>query len=155
MRDRVFPIAAVDYFFRTRLVSAFSSGIINALPMWRDNAGSGFGGARAIAHLRRRLIARRSVYIVFPEGTRSRTGRIGRFKPGVGMLVAQTSVPVVPCRIVGSGRALPAGAIVPRIGHALQLHIGRPCGFTDDSNDRAGWERIAAEIESTVRALQK
>lgn len=75
---------------------------MNALPIWRKNC-----GAHSLADLRERLLNGRSVYILFPEGTRTRTGAIGKFKPGLGRLVAGTNVPVVPCHLRGTFAALP------------------------------------------------
>ena len=47
-------------------------------------------------------------YILFPEGTRSRDGVIKEFKCGLGMLVAGTDVPVIPCYLQGTFKALSA-----------------------------------------------
>ena len=48
---------------------------------------------------------------VFPEGTRSRTGRLGRFHDGAFMLAVQTGVPIVPVAICGSGRCMTPGYV--------------------------------------------
>lgn len=54
--------------------------------------------------------------LMYPEGTRSRTGRIAPFKPGVGVLARFTGRPVVPVHVSGGRRILPCGATVPRPG---------------------------------------
>ncbi len=46
---------------------------------------------------------------VFPEGTRSRTGRVGTFKTGAFRLAIDTGVPIVPIAIVGAEKVLPPG----------------------------------------------
>ncbi|MDB4951677.1 MAG: plsC [Gemmatimonadetes bacterium] len=61
--------------------------------------------SKAIASLRRageRIRAERSAVIIFPEGTRSRTGRLQPFKKGAFMLAVEAGVPVVPTVVVGS-----------------------------------------------------
>src|SRR5436309_663362 len=63
LRNHVFPIAAGDTFFETPLVSAFAAGAMNALPLWRKNAGS-----HALHDLRWRLVNEPCAYILFPEG---------------------------------------------------------------------------------------
>src|SRR5262249_49400954 len=82
-RDDVYPIAAKDVFFERAVVANLATTFINAMPLWRR----GWRG-QALADLRRRLVEDRAVYILFPEGARSRTGQMAPFKPGVGMLVA-------------------------------------------------------------------
>ena len=108
-RERAFPIAAGDVFFQTTAVSVFSAIMLNALPMWRKNC-----GPHALAELRRKLQEEKAIFIIFPEGGRTRTGSMMPFKHGLGMLVAETNVPVVPCGLIGSFEALPPNRKVPR-----------------------------------------
>jgi len=46
-------------------------------------------------------------FLVFPEGTRSRTGRMGPFKKGPFMMAIQAAVPVIPITISGSFEVMP------------------------------------------------
>lgn len=147
LRDRIFPIAAGDVFFRTPLVSAFSVGLLNALPMWRKKC-----GPHALGQLRQRLLEEPCAYILFPEGTRSRAGALSAFKPGLGMLVAGTDVPVVPCYLDGCYRALTAEQRWPR-PERICLRIGPPLAFPAVANNREGWLQVASATEERVRAL--
>jgi 1-acyl-sn-glycerol-3-phosphate acyltransferase len=146
-RERAFPIAAGDVFFQSTVTSTFSAIMLNALPMWRKNC-----GPHALADLRRKLQEERAVFIIFPEGGRSRTGSVMSFKHGLGMLVAETSVPVVPCGLDGTFQALPPHRKVPR-PVSVKLSIGDALEFASTPNDRTGWSQIAATIESRVRDL--
>jgi 1-acyl-sn-glycerol-3-phosphate acyltransferase len=146
-RERAFPIAAGDVFFQTNVTSTFSAIMLNALPMWRKNC-----GPHALADLRRKLQEEKSIFIIFPEGGRSRDGSMKPFKHGLGMLVAETNVPVVPCGLVGAFEALPPDQKIPRPG-AIKLVIGDALEFALTANDRAGWSQIAARVESCVRVL--
>jgi 1-acyl-sn-glycerol-3-phosphate acyltransferase len=74
------------------------------------------------------------------------------FKHGLGMLVAQTNVPVVPCGLVGTFEALPPHQKFPR-PVTIKLLIGEALEFASTANDRTGWSRIAASVESAVRNL--
>jgi 1-acyl-sn-glycerol-3-phosphate acyltransferase len=149
VRNHVFPIAAGDTFFETPLVSAFAAGMMNALPMWRKNA-----GRHAMEQLRTRLIGEPCGYILFPEGTRSRTGEMGKFRAGVGMLIAGAPAPVVPCHLEGTFLALPPDRRFPRRA-SIRLRIGKPLDFHEVANDRDGWDRIATELEAAVRSLAR
>jgi 1-acyl-sn-glycerol-3-phosphate acyltransferase len=115
--------------------------------MWRKNC-----GPHALADLRRKLQEEKAIFIIFPEGGRSRTGSMMPFKHGLGMLVAQTNVPVVPCGLIGTFEALPPNRNLPR-PVTIKLVIGNALQFASTANDRAGWSQIAASLESRVRDL--
>jgi 1-acyl-sn-glycerol-3-phosphate acyltransferase len=146
-RERAFPIAAGDVFFQTTVTSTFSAIVLNALPMWRKNC-----GPHALADLRAKLQEERAIFIIFPEGGRSRNGSMMPFKHGLGMLVAQTNVPVVPCGLVGTFDALPPHRKLPR-PVAIKLIIGDALEFGSTANDRTGWSQIAQSVECAVRNL--
>jgi 1-acyl-sn-glycerol-3-phosphate acyltransferase len=146
-RDRMFPLAAGDVFFETPAVAAFAAHLLNALPVWRRNA-----GRHGLAELRARLVEEQALYILFPEGARSRDGGLLPFKPGVGMMVAGTPAAVVPCHLSGTFEAFPAGSVLPRRVR-ISLHFGPPRSFAEVSNGRRGWEQITAALEGDVRRL--
>ncbi len=145
--DHVFPIASGDTFFETPMLAAFAAGLLNALPMWRHNCGS-----HALRELRIRLTSEPCAYILFPEGTRSRTGTMAKFRSGLGMIVAQTPVPVVPCYISGAFAALGPELRVPR-PRKIRVRIGQPMTFSSVTNDREGWDAIARCAEAEIREL--
>jgi 1-acyl-sn-glycerol-3-phosphate acyltransferase len=146
-REHAFPIAAGDVFFQTAVTSIFSTVVLNALPMWRKHC-----GPHALADLRRKLEEEQCIYIIFPEGSRSRDGKMARFKPGLGMLVAETIAPVVPCFIAGTFDALPAHKKIPRPA-PVKIAIGAALYFGDVPNNREGWSQIAQSVEFSVRNL--
>ena len=146
-RDCVFPLAAGDTFFEKSAVAAFAATCLNAIPVWRKQASS-----KGPIDLRKRLEEDQCIYIVFPEGTRSRDGAIGAFKAGVGMLTAGSPIPVVPCRLRGAFESFPPGRFMPR-PRKVTLRIGPPLSFETDSNDAKGWRRIAAMLEASIRDL--
>ena len=147
LRDKIFPIAAGDTFFETPVTTVFASAFLNALPMWRRNC-----GPHALAELKKRLLEEPCSYILFPEGTRSRDGSIVPFKPGLGLFVAGTPVPVVPCHVEGCFEALSPQQKWPRPGK-LTLRVGTPLVFGTVGNDRTGWKEVARVTEDAVREL--
>ena len=148
LRQSAFPIAAGDVFFETPAVALFSAMMLNALPMWRRSC-----GPHAMQQLRERLLGEPAIYVLFPEGTRSRDGSMGRFKPGLGMLVAGADVPVVPCYLEGAFAACPPNSKLPR-PHPLHLRMGAPLNFSTMKNERASWQEIATQLEAAVSALR-
>jgi 1-acyl-sn-glycerol-3-phosphate acyltransferase len=146
---RAFPVAASDYFFSSLPRSILSVIFINGLPFDRESTG---GQSLEVC---RQLLSRPggNILILFPEGTRSRSGTVGRFRSGIGRLVAGTRTPVVPCHLAGTYEAFPKGAVVPR-PRTLRLHIGRPRTFADVSpHDRGGIESLCALLRDDVIAL--
>jgi 1-acyl-sn-glycerol-3-phosphate acyltransferase len=142
-----FPLAAGDTFFERPAVSAFAAMFLNALPVWRKSC-----GVHALDELRRRLVEDHCIYILFPEGTRSRTGAMASFKPGLGRLVGGAPVPVVPCYLAGAWEAFPPGRSLPR-PRKITLRIGPPLDFSALSTRRAGCRRIADAAQAAVQSL--
>lgn len=142
----VFPIAAGDHFFEKTLTATFAAACMNALPIWRKR----YTG-RTPGELRHRLAEEECIFILFPEGTRSRTGEIGRFKPGLGCVVCGTEVPVVPCTIEGAWKVMPPDASIPR-PRKIRMRTGKSLVFGNVADDRHGWESAIAEVEGAVRA---
>ncbi len=64
--------------------------------------------------------------LIFPEGTRSRNGTIGKAHGGAGVLVLETQPTVIPVCIDGMDKVLPIGAIVPRIFKRIYVYYGEP-----------------------------
>lgn len=148
LRQRAFPIAAGDVFFQTKTASFFSALALNALPMWRKRCGT-----HALDELRERLVGEPAIYILFPEGTRTRDGKMGAFKPGLGRIIAGTGVAVVPCYLDGAFRALPPSGRWPKPVR-LTLHVGEPIVFTDAPDERRGWMEITERLQAAVTALE-
>jgi 1-acyl-sn-glycerol-3-phosphate acyltransferase len=145
---RAFPAAAADYFFSSLFRSLFSVIVVNGLPFDRER----HGGA-SLDVCRRLLAGPDNVLIMFPEGTRSCSGEIARFRSGVARLAAGTGTPVVPCHLSGAYAAWPKGRLLPRPGR-LRLHIGRPRVFADVSPlDAEAVSSISARLRDDVTAL--
>ena len=62
--------------------------------------------------------------LVFPEGTRTETGKLGLPQKGIGLLVSKANVPVLPAKIAGAFDILGKGKIFPRIGKKLTITYG-------------------------------
>lgn len=147
LRQSAFPIAAGDTFFETKVTTVFAAMMLNALPMWRKRC-----GAHGMSELRTRLVEEPAIYLLFPEGTRSRTGEMGAFKPGLGMLLGGADIPVVPCHLSGAFNALPSGARWPKPAK-LVLRMAPPLRFGSLPNDKVGWRAISEQLEEAVRKL--
>eukprot|EP00887_Chlorella_sp_A99_P008113 scaffold12.g8113.t1 len=141
--DRCFKSAALAPFFRAAKV----------LPVERG-AGIGQFGMQVAAS---RLAAGDWVHI-FPEGTRSRTGKMGPVRRGIGWLVASCERPplVVPFVHSGMEHVVPKGAKLPRPWQEVRVLVGEPVPVDDllaEARDR-GWPEAQLQAAITRRVGQ-
>jgi 1-acyl-sn-glycerol-3-phosphate acyltransferase len=71
------------------------------------------------------VLAKGWAFGVYPEGTRSRDGRLYRGRTGIAWLALQAGVPVVPVGLTGTDRVQPVGAKLPR-PHRVRVTFGEP-----------------------------
>ena len=93
------------------------------------------------------LVRQQMHVVVFPEGTRSRSGLLLPFKKGPAVLAIAAGVTVVPCYCAGTFDILPKGSILVR-PHPVQLLFGPPldaAGLTYDDRD-AFTDRLYAAV---------
>lgn len=72
--------------------------------------------------------------VIFPEGTRTKTGEMGRFKQGAFKIAMDLNLPVVPISLNGFYKAMPSGSAFVNPRARVHLHIGKPVDlsqFTD------------------------
>jgi 1-acyl-sn-glycerol-3-phosphate acyltransferase len=146
---RTFPAAAADYFFSSLPRSAVSAVLINALPFNRK-----LKGVESLAVCAELLKNEGNVLIIFPEGTRTTTGEMGRFRSGIGHLVAGTNLPVLPCHLQGGLKAWPKGKAMPR-PYPLHLKIGAPRLYAHLEKSSASVKQICRDLEKSVAELGK
>jgi long-chain acyl-CoA synthetase len=94
--------------------------------------------------------------IWFPEGERSRDGRLHRFRTGIGLVLARCPTRTVPMRIEGTFEAMPTGRRFPRFKR-IRILIGKP--LTTAELEKAGRgssreERITGALHDAVEKLR-
>lgn len=101
-------LGARDYFFNRPFKAWFFRNIMNVVPFDRkEDFLSGLSVTRV-------CVENDCIVLMFPEGTRSVSGRIQKFKVGLGIIACELGVPIVPARLEGTHEALPKGRFVPR-----------------------------------------
>ena len=141
-RSRLAPAVAADYFATSRLRWFFAAWL-GAFPFERRRRGATDSFTAAA-----RLLGAGWSVVIFPEGTRSRDGSIGPFKPGAGLLAERSGCEVLPVRIIGTWRVLPPGAHLPRRGR-VEVRFGAPLRVEDGEDARD----FTARLEATVLLL--
>jgi 1-acyl-sn-glycerol-3-phosphate acyltransferase len=113
--DILLVLASVSHNFRFLVKEEFFSipflGLTvrssGQIPLDRKNPRKGLQGIRHGAELLKKGVS----IVVFPEGTRSRDGKVGEFKTTLFVLPIRTKTPVVPVLIEGTFQALPRGSV--------------------------------------------
>lgn len=144
IRRRLVVAAAADYFYRGRVRGAAVSLLFGTIPFERGEESD-----RSLARCETLLNDGRSL-LLFPEGTRSQTGELGRVRSGVAVLATRTRTPVVPVYVHGMADLLPKGRRAPLPG-ALVADVGvllTPAATEGVPDFR---DRIAASLESLAR----
>jgi 1-acyl-sn-glycerol-3-phosphate acyltransferase len=106
--------------------------------------------AQASLDLARQVLERGDAFGIYPEGTRSRDGRLYRGRTGVGWLALASGAPVVPVGLVGTDAVQPIGATVPRV-HRVTVRFGEPV----DPADYAGLPPGRARREITDLVMER
>ena len=136
--------AAADYFFDVWWRKGLTALFFNAFPVDR----TGLRGRRGLAT---DLLDDGVPLLLFPEGTRSRTGEMGNFKPGAAALCISRYVPCLPVAIVGASEAMPYGKNWPERGRPpIHLAFGEPMRAEDGETVAQFSARIAKEVRGLV-----
>lgn len=132
--------AAADYFFDVWWRRGLTALFFNAFPVDRSGANPRSVSAKS-------LLQRGVPLLVFPEGTRSKTGEMGHFKPGAASLAIATDAPVLPIALVGAGAAHPRGSSWPKPGRLpVGVVFGEPMRAEEGETAAAFTARVRAEI---------
>lgn len=103
------------------------------------------------------LLEHNNLVLMFPEGTRSPDGTLQKARPGVGKIVSEAGVPVVPGYIHGSHDALPKGTVFPKPAKT-QVHFGEPItleAYEKNDMSREDYEAISDRILNSIRDIKQ
>ena len=129
---------------RGRVQSFFAALISNGFHI--SQTGSVRGGMAYCG----KLIRARWSLLFFPEGIRSDDGKLGPFKPGIGLLAAGLGVPVVPVYLKGTDSVVAKGGSRPHRGY-IEVRFGQPIRIPSDMKYDAATKVIRDAIASLSR----
>ncbi|WP_246060935.1 lysophospholipid acyltransferase family protein [Nocardioides dongxiaopingii] len=147
-------LAKSDYFEGSGVRGAFTKAWfegLGMLPVDRDDTRA----AIASLDVALEVLGRGDAFGIYPEGTRSRDGRLYRGRTGVAHLALTAGVPVVPVGLVGTERIQPVGSRLPRVV-PVSITFGEPvqvAGRFDDVPLGKARRLLTDEVMEAVRAL--
>lgn len=105
------------------------------------------------------LICKRKNVVIFPEGTRSRTGMIQRGKAGVGLIIIRVRPIVVPVLINGLERIFPLRRrFIPSIGQKALVQFGKPMDLSswwEEPNNKETGQKIVDSVMSKICQMKE
>jgi 1-acyl-sn-glycerol-3-phosphate acyltransferase len=129
-RNRTAVAAAADYFYKKRWKANGVALMFNTVPVGRTGGGLSSGATDHVD----KLIDKGWNLLMYPEGTRSRDGEIGKLRSGAAVIAAQHGIPIVPIHVRGTHEAMPPGQNWPKRKpgrffsrrHQIEVRFGQP-----------------------------
>jgi 1-acyl-sn-glycerol-3-phosphate acyltransferase len=115
------------------------------------------GGGRQALKVAQKALEDGEAIIIFPEGTRTPSGRMQAGKNGVAVLAVKARVPVVPVGIEGTFEVFRKGRKIPHLGRII-VRYGKPLYFDDaeaneETVNRAKLDEVTARIMLEIQRL--
>lgn len=143
LRRRLTYVAKAEYFESWKTAWYFRA--IGQIPIKR---GPGADWRRAL-DAAVGILEQGKLFGIYPEGTRSKDGRLHRGHTGVARVALATGAPVIPVGLIGTRDAQPVGSKVLRPFTRITVRIGRPLDFSDYRH-RASERLVQRYITDTV-----
>lgn len=115
---------------------------VGAIPVDRQQ-----GGGKALK-LAITMLNRGEIIAIYPEGTRTLTGKMQRAKTGIARLALLSKAPVLPIGLIGTFEILPKGRYIPKAKRAV-MNIGKPMTFEKYYN-KPVTKRLLREITGKI-----
>lgn len=145
--QNTYPVAAADYFGKTKFTRFLSHYLLNALLIKRNKDQEGENPIDQMDS----LLKKGKSLIIFPEGSRGGPEQMQPFKKGIGILLEKNPhIPFVPIYLDGMGKALPKGdgILVPFIG---SINFSTPVLIPQDLSA----DQIVSIVQKEIESLAK
>ncbi len=116
------------------------------------------GGAKSTAALdaAEQVLQRGELFGIYPEGTRSRDGTLGKGRTGAARLAMTVGCPIYPVGIIGTDEIQPPDAKAPKLRKKAQIKIGRPIRperYLNRGSEHLAWRSMIDEVMFEIREL--
>ncbi len=116
------------------------------------------GGSKSTAALdaAEAVLKRGELFGIYPEGTRSRNGTLGKGRTGAARLAMTVGCPIYPVGIIGTDEIQPPDAKAPKLGKRAEIKIGRPIKperYMNRGAEHLAWRSMIDEVMFEIREL--
>jgi len=146
---RVRYVAKAEYFDNWKVAWFFRAN--GHIPVRRGEGADWKGAMDAAAG----ALAAGDLFGIYPEGTRSKDGRLHRGHTGVAMLALRTGAPVVPIGFEGTNKAQPVGSKMIWPFKTITIRIGAPIDFSAEAAQPRGQRALRAMTDHVMAEIQK
>jgi 1-acyl-sn-glycerol-3-phosphate acyltransferase len=143
VRRRVTFVAKAEYFDDPKTAWFFRG--CGQIPIRREG---GSASERALASATD-VLRKGKVFGIYPEGTRTRDGRLHRGHTGVARLAMRCNAPIVPIGMIGSDDVQPVDSKVPKLFRQVTIRFGPPVEpgrYAGMENDRLALRELTDEV---------
>ncbi|MBQ2438817.1 MAG: 1-acyl-sn-glycerol-3-phosphate acyltransferase [Paludibacteraceae bacterium] len=89
--------------------------------------------------------------VIFPEGTRTKTGEMGRFKQGAFKIAMDMNLPVVPISLSGFFDAMPRNKFYVKPFSRVALHIGKPIDISQFNDINEAMTELHTQVKNGIK----
>lgn len=89
--------------------------------------------------------------VIFPEGTRTKTGEMGRFKQGAFKIAMDMDLPVVPISLSGFFDAMPRNKFYVKPFSRVALHIGKPIDISQFNDINEAMTELHTQVKNGIK----
>ncbi|NND74437.1 MAG: 1-acyl-sn-glycerol-3-phosphate acyltransferase [Ilumatobacter sp.] len=116
------------------------------------------GGSKSSAALdvAQTVLEHGELFGIYPEGTRSRDGTLGKGRTGAARLAITVGCPIYPVGIIGTDAIQPPDATMPKFRKSCEIKIGRPIGperYAGRGPEHLQWRSMTDEVMFEIREL--
>jgi 1-acyl-sn-glycerol-3-phosphate acyltransferase len=144
-RTHTATIAAADYFYKNRIVASLVTLSFATIPIERGRGGLSKLTSERLA----KLLNDQWNMLLYPEGTRSRNGKLGRMRSGAAFLAVEHSIPIVPIYLRGTHDSMPVGRPWPR-KYPVTVFFGRALYPAPGEDHRS----LTLRVERALRQMR-
>lgn len=150
-------IAAKDYFFDNTRRKRFLNLFMNLIPINRKCTKTSI--INDLTHCKQFVQAKANNLIIYPEGSRSLSGDMRRFKGGIALIACELNLPIVPVHIKGTHQTMPKGQNFPLPGK-ISAVVGKPIyinpsmGEITQQKPIVFYRQLTENLETQIKELE-
>lgn len=141
--DRTVNYMGKEELFKNPIMAAICRGL-NVFPVKRGTADKNAIKTAV------KILKSGKCFGIFPEGTRSKTGKLGKAESGVSLIAAMTKAPIIPAAIINTEKIFSSEVKIPR----LAVVYGEPIRFSESTKDKDAMNDFAQSLMDKIAKLK-